>query len=293
MSNNKTDLNILKVFVEVAKNESFTKAALALRQPKSRVSRSISRLERDLDVQLLKRTTRKTSLTDSGHHLYQRLTPILSNLDRELNAITKRHREMSGLITLTAPQDIGQTLVADMISAFNEVYPRVHFKTLITNDYLDFMRENIDIAFRAGELKDSDLIQRKFISTSFIIVCSPQYLERFTKPTKLADLSDHKFLSFKYFEKRLFREPVELQPTVVSDSIPMLIHMALNGDGMAMLPDYFCEQPIKEKKLVHVLPNWKSQAEHIHLLYNSDKNKPQRVRVFIDFIKEFMKEYAK
>jgi LysR family transcriptional regulator for bpeEF and oprC len=233
------DYNLLKTFVKVSELGSFTKAAKILNQPKSRVSRAIARLESELDVQLVRRTTRKTTLTIPGQEFFQNISPLLNSIDNETIRVSNQQEEMSGTIRITASQDIGQTLVSKVISLYSSKYPRVQFETKITNDFLDLTKENIDIAFRAGKLKDSSLIQKKFISTHFIIVCSKKYVETFGAPTSLEDLDNHKFLSFKRLEKDFFNKSVILSPIVTTDSIPMLLNMILNNDGIGILPSFF------------------------------------------------------
>ena len=171
------DYNLLKTFSKVAELGSFTQAAKVLNHPKSRVSRAISRLENELDVQLIRRTTRKTTLTSSGQEFFHNIHPLLNSINNEITKVSNQQHEMSGTIRITTSQDIGQALVSKVISLYNSKYPNVQFDTIITNDFLDLVKENIDIAIRAGKLKDSTLIQKKFISTHFIIVCSKKYLE--------------------------------------------------------------------------------------------------------------------
>ena len=279
------DYNLLKVFCKVSELGSFTKAAKILNQPKSRVSRAISRLENELDVQLIRRTTRKTSLTINGQEFYQNINPFLNCINNELIKVSNQQQEMSGTIRITASQDIGQTIVAQIISAFNSKHPNVHFETIITNDYLDLTKENIDIAFRAGKLQNSSLIQKKFMSTNFIIVCAKKYIEKYSAPLCLEDLQDHKFLSFKGMERSLIDNGKiikPIKPIITTDSIPMLLNMAFNGDGIVILPSFFCKEHIAAKTLIRLIPTWKSKTENLHILYPPSKNISDKVKTFVE-----------
>lgn len=275
------DYNLLKTFIKVAELGSFTKAAKILNQPKSRVSRAIARLENELDVQLVRRTTRKTTLTSTGQEFFQNMSPLLNNIDNEIVRVSNQQEEMSGTIRITASQDIGQTLVSKVISLYNSKYPKVQFETKITNDFLDLTKENIDIAFRAGKLEDSTLIQKKFISTYFIIVCSKKYAETFGTPSTLEDLKNHKFLSFKRLEKDFFNKSIKLSPIVTTDSIPMLLNMILNNDGIGVLPSFFCKEHLESKLLVQLIPAWKSKTENLHILYPPSKSISHKVKEFV------------
>jgi LysR family transcriptional regulator for bpeEF and oprC len=276
------DYNLLKIFVKVSELGSFTQAAKVLNQPKLRVSRAIARLENELDIQLIRRTTRKTSLTTNGQEFYHNISPLLNGINDELTKVSNQQQEMSGIIRLTASQDIGLTLVVEIILAFNAKYPNIQFQSLITNDFLDLAKENIDIAFRAGKLPDSSLIQKKVLDSSFAIVCSKNYLENYGCPSSDKDLTNHKFLSFKGMEKDLLSKDIAIQPTFTTDSIPMLLNMALSGRGIAILPDFFCKEHLESKALLKLLPSWKSKKGSIHILYAPSKNISRKVRAFVD-----------
>ncbi len=276
------DYNLLKTFIKVSELGSFSKAAKALNQPKSRISRAIARVENELGVELIRRTTRKVSLTSVGQDFYHTIYPLLSGVDEELIKVSSRQQEMSGVIRLTAPLDIGQSLLGKIISVFNEKYPDVQVETIITNDFLDLVEENIDLSIRAGRLRDSSLIQKKLMSVSFIIVCTEAYLQKYGRPTELKDLEKHKFLSFRDLTHSWLGKDIKLRPFVKSDSIPMLLNMTLNSDGIAVLPDYFCKDLLTSNTLIRLFPSWKSKANNVHILYPSSKNSSKKIKAFIE-----------
>lgn len=281
------DYNLLKTFAKVSELGSFTQAAAVLKQPKSRVSRAISALENEIGVQLIRRTTRKVTLTTAGVDFYKSIGPLLSKLDKEITNISNQQDEMSGLIRITAPEDLGQTMVAQAVSLFNEKYPKVEIQTIITNHVLDLAKENIDISFRAGPMADSNLIQRKILKVNFVIIAAPKYLDAHGCPSKIEDLVDHRFLSFKGFEKGYF--DTKLSPTIQADSTSMLLKMVLNGNGIAILPDCFCDPYLASGELVRVIPGWKSPTDHIHLLTPPTDNQSRKVKCFIDMVKGMLK----
>ena len=289
MNNNNIDYNLLKTFYNVIQTGSFTKAAAFLNQPKSRVSRAISRLENQLGVELIRRTTRIISATSIGIEFYQSISPLLNSLGDELIKVSNYQKEMAGTIRITAPQDIAQTLVAKIISSFNNKYPNIQIQSVITNEILDLTKENIDLSFRAGKLSDSNLIQKKLMYVNFIFVAAKNYLEVNGYPNKFSDLNNFKFLSFKNMENIWLKNRLKLKPLLKTDSIPMLLSMALNSDGITMLPDYFCKDNLESGELVRVFPNWKSPTETINLLYHHSKNSSNIVRKFIENASNFKK----
>ena len=279
------DYNLLKTFSKVSELGSFTKAAKVLNQPKSRVSRAIAKLENELGVELVRRTTRKTSLTSLGQEFYEKITPHLNEISNELIRVSDKQDEMVGTIRITTSDSFAQNTLAPVISKYNLKYPKVKFEMIITNDYVDLVKENIDLAFRAGKLKDSSLLQKKFIATSFLLVCSKKYIDKYSVPTCLAEIQKHKYLSFKPLESLFTDKGIILNSSVTTDSLPMLLKMALNGDGVTVLPDFLCEKYIMSKELVRVIPTWKSKSENIHIVYPPTKNLPKRVKEFIEVAK--------
>jgi LysR family transcriptional regulator for bpeEF and oprC len=197
---------------------SFTKASKVLNQPKSRVSRAISKLERELGVELIRRTTRKVSLTSVGEELYKNITPHLLAIQGELTRISDKSDEMTGKIRITTSDSFAQNILADIISIYNSKYPQVEFEMIITNEYLDLVEENIDLAFRAGKLKDSTLIQKQFIKISFMMVCSKTYIDKHSLITDIKDLNSHKYLSFKPLESQLKENVMIAKPVLCTDS---------------------------------------------------------------------------
>jgi LysR family transcriptional regulator for bpeEF and oprC len=276
------DLNLLKTFSKVAELGSFTKAAEILKQPKSRVSRSVTRLENKLNVQLLNRTTRVTSLTSSGQKLFSKLSTLIYKIEDELTGITNQNKQMSGKIKITTSQDVSQKFLTKIILEYRKLHPHVVFETIITNEFLDLNKENIDIAFRAGNLKDSSLIQKKFIKTKFILVCSKEYLIKHNQPKKINQLVSHNFLSFKGFEKNFFKNQVSLDPTITTDSLAVLFQLVLENEGIAAMPSFFCKEAIQNGKLIHLIPSWKSEDETINIIFPGKKNISTRVKLFIE-----------
>lgn len=287
--NNKTNYNLLETFVKVSELGSFTQAAINLKQPKSRVSRAINKLETDLGAQLIRRTTRKVTLTNSGQELFRSISPLLKEIKDQLEKIANYQQSISGKIRITASEDIAQTIVATAVSEFQKRYPLTTFETIVTNEFLDLTKENIDIAFRAGRLKDSGLIQRKIMSVKFICVCSPHYIEKYGCISNIEDLKKHNFLSFKNIERKFIRKSFSPKPFIVSDSMPMILNMTVNNCGIAILPSFFCQNHLKDNSLKRVASNWESKTENIHILFTPTKNMPKKIKLFNEMVSSLFK----
>ena len=285
------DLNLLKTFSKVSELGSFTKAAASLKQPKSRVSRAISRLEEEVGVELIRRTTRQIALTTQGREFYLKIREQILKLEQEVELINEAKKEISGVLRITAPEDLGQSVLLDIIAKYNDLYPNVEVQTILTGDFLDLTKDNIDLAFRVGKLEDSTLIQRSFKDVHFIAIASREYVQRFGIPSSLEDLQEHKLLTFRDFDfnslEKKSSKTVNLKYQINTSSIPMLLSMALNGNGITIVPSFYCEEHVRVGKLIHVFPNWKGPKHTIKVLYTPTSNLSKRTRAFLDLLKDF------
>ncbi len=290
------DLNLLRIFCKVAELGSFTKAAKQLNQPKSRISRAVTRLEEDLKVHLIRRTTRQMTLTDTGQALFKKSYYLLDSLQNELQEIAQDRTAISGLLRIAAPEDFGQGVLGHVIPRFLELYPDMQFELMFSNEYQDLVAQQIDVAFRIGALKDANLIKRKLGSTRVILVASPEYLTTYGRPLQIDELHKHKLLSFQLENdpECIFAEYFPAQgfvPCIKSNHFSVLLQMALQHRGIASLPEFFVYQDLKAGNLERVLDSWSTETYPIHLLYPPTRQMPLKTRCFIDFIVKESKVY--
>src|SRR6202021_2301888 len=185
------DLNDIAVFVRVAQFESFSRAAHALGMPVSTVSRKVTALEERLGVTLLQRTTRKVSLTAQGRAYYNQCSEPLSHLFDAERVLTQTQMKPEGLLRISAPVILGQETFYAFLSAFLKTYPRIQADLFITNLFLDLIFENIDIAIRFGELRDSSLIAQRIGKSVRYVVATPEYLHGRLPPSRPEALRKH------------------------------------------------------------------------------------------------------
>ncbi len=280
------DLNLLKSFEKLAELGSYTKAAQALNQPKSRLSRAISRLEEEMGIQLVRRTTRQTALTSAGQDLYQRTHHLLEQLEQQINEVVEDKDEVKGTLRITAPEDMAQTLIASFVADYTSQYPKVEVETVITNDFLDLTKENIDIAFRIGKLDDSQMIQKKLMDVFFVLVASPQYLKTFGHPT-LENIEGHRFMAFRGYDfESLLITQKGPRNILRSDNFSMLLSLAKEGKAMTVLPNFFAQPSLDNGLLEQVFCDWKGVKTSIHMLYSPTRNLPKRTRCFLNLASE-------
>lgn len=199
----KPDLDSLLIFARVVEAQSFSTAARRLKMPISTVSRRIADLEDQLGIRLLERSTRNLRLTDVGSEVFVHAQRAVELSEAIENVVSNQLSNVSGILRLSAPPSISDTLLAPLVGAFQASYPEVRVQIFITDRYVDHIAEGIDLVFRigAGPLRDSSLVARKILTYRNQLVASPAYLEQYKPPKRPHDLLAHRLLAFSYFTK--------------------------------------------------------------------------------------------
>lgn len=291
------DLNHLTTFVKVADAASFTLAANALGVPKSTVSRRVSALEAALGVRLIRRTTRKLSLTEEGSSYYQKTARALEAIDEAGRAVADMDGEPRGLVRITAPVDVGNDVLADLVPRFLNEHPGISVEVQLTGRRVDLVEESFDLALRAGTLSDSSLIARKIGTSCMRVFGTRGYLERAGTPKKLADLKAHSMILFRTrqgqadvtFAGPKGSETVNLQALIGTNDFAFARRVVLAGAGIGVLPAVLCVKEIESGALEQVLPKYSVPGGAFHIVYPSGRYVPQRVALFRDFL---LKELA-
>jgi DNA-binding transcriptional LysR family regulator len=292
---NGIDLNDVATFVRLAEGGGFTAAARALGVPKSTVSRALARLERQLGVRLVHRTSRALALTDAGRAYYERVHDAVAGVEHATADVVDMGTEPRGTIRVTAPIDLGEMLLAEVIAQFLEKYPQVRFEVSLTSRVVDLVAEGFDLAIRASALGDSSLVARKLGHADLGLFASTEYLKRRGKPTTVADLASHDFVRFRAFEQGrpiVLRGPggaehrVELRGPVAADDLLFVHRLISLGEGIGLFPLFFaaCTWQMEREGLVRVLPDWTMRGGDIHVVVPSARHEPRRVKLFRDFL---------
>ena len=260
------DLNDVATFVRVAEGGGFTAAAKALGVPKSTVSRSLARLEKALGVRLLHRTTRALALTDAGRAYFERVHDALSGVAEASADVVDLGKDPRGTIRITAPVDIGQALLAEVITRFVEKYPDVRFEVSLTARVVDLVAEGFDLAVRASPLRDSSLVARRLGGAGMGLFASLDYLKRRGTPAKVADLAGHEFIGFRAESMRgplvLSGPDGEERAHVVggieADDLLFVHRLIVAGAGIGLMPLFLaaCAPKAEREGLARVLPEW-------------------------------------
>src|ERR1700731_2428244 len=178
------DLDNIPIFVKVAQFESITRAARSLGMPISTVSRRLSVLESELGVSLLRRTTRRVTLTAQGREYFTQCQEPINLLQEAEQALTRAQKRPEGLLRITVPVILSQAAFFNFASAFMKGHARIRVELVVTNLLLDLIAENIDGALRGGELPDSGVVARRLGTIVYCVVAAPEYLKGRTLPAE-------------------------------------------------------------------------------------------------------------
>lgn len=290
------DLDDVRIFTRVVEVGSFTRAAAELNLPKSTVSRRISQLEDKLGVRLLQRTTRKLHLTAAGELYFRHTSRSIEELEDAERLLEQLQDAPSGLLRVTAPSDLGGA-IPEMFAAFMSKYPLMKVHLLATGRRVDLIGEDYDVAIRAGALADSSMVSRKLLGSRSGFFASPQYLARCGTPQTHEDLLQHNCLRMKLeggshpwtLEGPEGEFDVKASGSFSSNDLNVLIQATLQGLGIGLFPILETHKYVDSGELIRLLPQFQSIEYGIYALYPSARHLSPRVRLFVDFIGEWMK----
>lgn len=285
----------LQAFVAVVEAGSFTAAAERLDSAKSAISRRVSALEDRLGAQLLRRTTRRLNLTDTGRSFYERSARILADLDEAEAAVQQQHGELRGNLRVALPLSFGIRHMGESIAEFSRLHPRVTFDLDLNDRRIDLLQEGVDLAIRIGHLRDSALIARRLFDARTIVCASPGYLEKHGVPQKPDDLWSHDCLAYGnladpgrwvYRDEHDARGQVDVNVSLTASSGDFLCDAASRGLGIALQPTFIAGGKICSGELVPILQNYRWPVSPAWAVYPPTRHLSYRVRAFIDFLAE-------
>jgi DNA-binding transcriptional LysR family regulator len=285
------DLNHLAMFIKVVDSGSLSKAALVLKQQKSRISRGIKSLESELGTTLIYRNTRVLSLTESGRNLYNKSQKQIYELTKVDRLIRDNSKDSLGILSITSTVDIGTYLLPSIVLEMLKKYPQFQTDLLLTDQRIDLVKEGIDLALRIGKLADSELRSQLVGYISFIIVASPDYLKKMSPLKNINHLASHSILWFsagdederwKILEAKSKKEKdIEILVKHKSNNPKVLLDLTLAGEGVSLLPEFMCIDQLKTGALVRVLKNYETAAKPVHFVWPHQNEAHPKLKEFM------------
>jgi len=290
----RVDLNELAVFARVAGLRSFRLAASELGVPSSTVSRKVASLEARLGVQLLERTTRQVRVTELGSVYLAHCERVLAAAEEGERTVRRLEKSPRGLLRLTAPYAFGEAFLGALLERYTEACPAVVVELRLTDELLDMKSEAIDVAFRFGDGGDPSLLARSLGDARMRLCAAPAYVATRPAPREVAGLAGHTLLMFGRVRTptplRVLRdgkvESVVLTPSVAINSYPLLRGLCLRGRGLALLPAFYADEPLRRGALVQVLPEVVLAAARILVVRRGGVRPARSVQAFLDIVRE-------
>jgi DNA-binding transcriptional LysR family regulator len=282
------DLNRVDLFVRVVEAGSFSAAARTLGLPVSSISRAVARLEEDLGVRLLQRTTRKLALTEAGRPYFDRMQTVLTEAEAATDAVAGQSRAPTGTVRITAPA-AGLLGLPTLLARIARTHPGLEIDLTLTTRSLDLLEEGIDLAIRGGRLPDSTMVARRIGSNDFGVVAAPSYLERRGTPRAAAELIRHDCLRLRtrggLLPWRFDRgKALPVTGPLVCDDITVLYEATLGGAGLGYLPLEVLARDLRAGRLVRVLPRHRTSGGALYVLWPSQRLLPARVVLVRDLL---------
>jgi DNA-binding transcriptional LysR family regulator len=288
------DLRTLSIFVKVGERRSFVRAAAELGIGQSGVSNAIHRLEDELGIQLLARTTRSVNLTEDGAAFLERCRQILADLDEARQTLRHARTQPTGRLRIDLPTSFGRLKIVPLLGAFRAANPALTLAVTLTDRYIDLIEEAVDMTVRIGALQDSSLIARRLTQSQFRTVASPAYLALHGRPRRPEDLARHNCLSFLIRDTGAMRD-WRFRRGGEDFSIPPKGDMSFNdggaltvavrgGYGIAQIQDYYADHAIAAGEVEPVLSNFNPSPTPISLVYPQTRHLSPKVRAFVDFM---------
>ncbi|RJE78301.1 LysR family transcriptional regulator [Pseudoalteromonas sp. MSK9-3] len=291
---------LLLIFVEVAKQKSFTKAAKKLGLSKSAVSLQIKRLEHDVKMQLLARNTRGVVLTGSGEALFKRSESLSGQIYHVVQDIQQVKAQPSGRFKVSVPPFFEQNMVVPALKQLLLEYPLIEPELVVTGSWVDLIEHQLDVAIFGGKMRDCEYKAQSIGRIHDVFTVSPGYLKQHADIGSLQDLikGDHKLIAtpwqsgrIKLFENGKAIEHV-LPHTMFTNSLVTLVDMVEQDMGIALLPHSIIKKKILSGQLTHtfkhnfvqILPEITGQAWHFYFIHRYHANKPPHVSRFYELI---------
>ncbi|GAA4875480.1 LysR family transcriptional regulator [Ferrimonas pelagia] len=289
-------LEPIVIFTHVVRAQGFSAAARKLGISKSKVSSQISQLEQRLGVQLVQRTTRSLSLTESGELLYSHGEGLLKDLDQAVASVQSLQREIRGVLRVGITQAFGSKHLMPLIPQFMAEHPELELEISFLDHKVDVVAEGLDLLLTMSEQLPLGMVARPVMNCRFALVASPEYLAKHGVPYHPEQLAEHNCLVYKseWYEHTVWEFvrgedncEIRVQGNYRVDDAPALKEGAKQGLGIVYLATYLLEEELQSGQLVQLLPDWELNHQlALQAVYPRRQHLAPKVRAFVDFVRD-------
>jgi DNA-binding transcriptional LysR family regulator len=288
-------LDGVEAFLSVARHRSFRKAAAELGVTPSAMSQAVRALEGRVGAALFIRTTRSVGLTEAGERFLSRAKPAFEELVAASEVARDLGQRPAGLLRLTVPRAVVPILLEPLVASFSQAFPEVEVEIAASGELVDLAAGGYDAGVRMGQVIAADMVAVRLTPPfPFVVVGSPEYLRRRRRPERIDDLRRHACLRIRRSNGSIGpwsfvdgNKPVEVivSGPLIAHDFPTLLGAAVEGMGLAQVPEPICDSLVRTGKLVHVLKPFAPMAPGVFLYYPSRHQMMPKLRAFIDHVK--------
>lgn len=292
-------LKSMVVFAQVIEQGSLSAAAKHLELSRAVVSYHLKKLEAQLEVKLLNRSTRSINLTEAGQAYYERCRIIAEQASVAKQQIENFKNEPVGLLKITCPVNVGLQTVVPALNEFKKVYPKIALDVMLTDEVVNIMKEGIDLAIRGAPLPDSALQATKLATLETCICGAPEYFLQFGRPVKPADLSKHQWVIYKLtsgnvsLSKGSKSFSVKTEGSISTNNAAARTAFVEAGHGIGRIPLYDALPKIKAGTLVTVLDDYTLNDINVYGVFPPGTANSKKLRLLLNFLKEYFNHQIK
>src|SRR5215469_3455052 len=288
-------LDGVEAFLSVAQHRSFRQAAAELGVTPSAISQTVRVLEARIGAVLFIRTTRSVGLTEAGEQFLARAKPAFEELVAASEVARELGQRPSGLLRLSVPRAVVPILLEPLIASFSEAYPEVEVEIAVSEELVDLAAQSFDAGIRLGQFIAADMVAVRLTQPfRFIIVGSPDYLARRGRPERPDDLRHHACLRLRRSNGSLAlwslndngrAIEIAVSGPLIANDFPTMVGAAIEGVGLAQMPEPITAEAVTVGKLVRVLGPFAPMAQGVFLYYPGHRQIMPKLRAFIDHVK--------
>jgi DNA-binding transcriptional LysR family regulator len=281
----------IRLFLKIAEKGSMVAAGREVGLSATTVSERLAALEAHYGVVLFYRTTRSLSLTDEGRTLIEGAKVVLAEVEDLDTRIRHGAEAISGPIRVSAPVDLGRSIISEVIARFTEKHPAVSVELSLSDGYVDMVGEGFDLALRFGTVTDSTLRVRRLGEYRRVVCASPSYLKVHGIPRKPSDLADHNCLVMRFgrtldnvwrFGAGKASQVVTVRGNKIVNDGSLVRHWALAGHGIILKSELDVDADLKAGKLIALLEDHASPANPLQMMYPPGRAQPRRVQALAE-----------
>jgi LysR family transcriptional regulator, regulator for bpeEF and oprC len=294
-------LQAMEVFARIVETGGVTRAADSLGLPKATATTLLQRLEANLGVKLLNRTTRRVSVTPDGAAYYERCVAILAQVRETEESLTQQHTAPRGRLRVNVPTLMARSVFVPALPSFFNRYPEIELALACSERHVDLIEEGIDCAIWSGEIEDSSVVARRVGFLYFATCAAPSYIAAHGQPTHPDELAQHQCINhfsprtgkiFDWvFSKNEARVQTSLRGHIALEDENSYVAAAEAGLGIAQIPAFVLKEAMERRALELVLGDWFPEPAPLYVVYPQNRHLSSKVRVFVDWVAALLSEH--